>query len=367
MARVDTIVVGGGIGAGNPFALNGVPYVANIDPPLLATTDFVSLVPTGVNRGLIVGLADPAAGPERLRVKGGTILESASHTGTTCIGDGTDSVAPGQILIGNGITAGGQQDCLVIGNVAIAGAGSSLVIGHGATLRGAGICIGGVSSAFTGTQYHIVIGGTSATGNNLNHLNIGGSCNPTTGVTCLGTSAIVTAVNAVCIGGGSSVAASGGITIGGVVSAGHTNSISIGTGCGSIATRTFSVGSNAGGDSINQFIIGHGLTAIANPTAVLFRLTNASGNNNAAGAMTLQAGLSTGNVVGPAVNLAVGAPGASGVVLQTQRIGVSCSPSTTATETYLMVYDVDNNVLERVSVGAADSGGPGFKVLRIPN
>lgn len=32
-----------------------------------------------------------------------------------------------------------------------------------------------------------------------------------------------------------------------------------------------------------------------------------------------------------------------------------------------MVYDVDNGQLERVSVGAADSGGAGFKVLRIAN
>lgn len=41
--------------------------------------------------------------------------------------------------------------------------------------------------------------------------------------------------------------------------------------------------------------------------------------------------------------------------------------STTAGETRLLVYDVDNATLERVSVGAADSGGSGFKVLRIPN
>ena len=41
--------------------------------------------------------------------------------------------------------------------------------------------------------------------------------------------------------------------------------------------------------------------------------------------------------------------------------------STTATQTRMLVYDVDNATLERVTVGAADSGGVGFKVLRIPN
>ena len=38
-----------------------------------------------------------------------------------------------------------------------------------------------------------------------------------------------------------------------------------------------------------------------------------------------------------------------------------------ATETALRIYDVDNNAIERVTVGAAGSGGVGFKLLRIPN
>jgi hypothetical protein len=41
--------------------------------------------------------------------------------------------------------------------------------------------------------------------------------------------------------------------------------------------------------------------------------------------------------------------------------------TSTARDTALMVYDVDNNTLERVTVGIADSGGAGFKLLRIPN
>lgn len=41
--------------------------------------------------------------------------------------------------------------------------------------------------------------------------------------------------------------------------------------------------------------------------------------------------------------------------------------TSTAGQTALLVYDVDNATLERVTVGAADSGGAGFKVLRIPN
>lgn len=48
-------------------------------------------------------------------------------------------------------------------------------------------------------------------------------------------------------------------------------------------------------------------------------------------------------------------------------VAVKADNSTTATHTRLLVYDVDNATLERVTVGAADSGGSGYKVLRIPN
>lgn len=41
--------------------------------------------------------------------------------------------------------------------------------------------------------------------------------------------------------------------------------------------------------------------------------------------------------------------------------------SATARDTKLLIFDVDNNTLERVTVGVADSGGVGFKLLRIPN
>lgn len=47
--------------------------------------------------------------------------------------------------------------------------------------------------------------------------------------------------------------------------------------------------------------------------------------------------------------------------------GVETDNSVVAGETRLLVFDVDNNTVERVTVGAADSGGVGFKSLRIPN
>lgn len=47
--------------------------------------------------------------------------------------------------------------------------------------------------------------------------------------------------------------------------------------------------------------------------------------------------------------------------------GVEADNSVVAGDTRLLVFDVDNNTVERVTVGAADSGGLGFKALRIPN
>ena len=52
-----------------------------------------------------------------------------------------------------------------------------------------------------------------------------------------------------------------------------------------------------------------------------------------------------------------------GTVAESLRVDASV----TAGQTRLLVYDVDNATLERVTVGAAGSGGAGFKVLRIPN
>lgn len=46
---------------------------------------------------------------------------------------------------------------------------------------------------------------------------------------------------------------------------------------------------------------------------------------------------------------------------------VQADANASAGNTRLLIYDVDNGQIERVSVGASDSGGAGFKVLRIPN
>ena len=56
-----------------------------------------------------------------------------------------------------------------------------------------------------------------------------------------------------------------------------------------------------------------------------------------------------------------------GLDLQATSTVIQVDDDSTSGNTRLLVYDVDNGQLERVSVGAADSGGAGYKVLRIPN
>ena len=51
----------------------------------------------------------------------------------------------------------------------------------------------------------------------------------------------------------------------------------------------------------------------------------------------------------------------------TKTAAFAWDADTTAGNTRIQIYDVDNGTAERVSVGAANSGGSGFKLLRIPN
>jgi len=53
----------------------------------------------------------------------------------------------------------------------------------------------------------------------------------------------------------------------------------------------------------------------------------------------------------------------SGATTEVGRFNIS----STAGDVRFMVYDVDNGTLQQVSIGADDSGGTGFKVLRITN
>lgn len=90
--------------------------------------------------------------------------------------------------------------------------------------------------------------------------------------------------------------------------------------------------------------------------------TNVSGGNG-----ILRGGAGTGNAAASKVQLAVPVPTTSGTTAQTHRTVVEVDGSTTAGDTSLLLWDVSAGSLKRVSIGASDSGGTGFKLLRVPN
>jgi len=60
-------------------------------------------------------------------------------------------------------------------------------------------------------------------------------------------------------------------------------------------------------------------------------------------------------------------PGVSGSSLQSHRDVYNFDGNTISGETPMLLLDCAKGTLQRVSIGASDSGGTGFKVLRVPN
>lgn len=114
------------------------------------------------------------------------------------------------------------------------------------------------------------------------------------------------------------------------------------------------------------------LTCFFRPAAatVQMGLTAATGTNQKFGSMNATTGTG-GNMT---LYAGTGSTAGGALIFQTSVNAVAgyvdvgkFDASTTAGDTRFFLYDVDNATLERVTVGAADSGGAGFKVLRIPN
>ena len=406
MARVETIVVGGGINPGSPFTLNGIPYVSQASPPFISTTDFLSVVPTGTNRGVIISTTgDPLVGTDRLRVKGGMVSEHASYTGTTVVGQlhtvsgayangfvlygptitltsvaGANNSPP--VLIGSGVsvvssaTAGGTS-CVGVGsNLAVTGAtiqncvwvGNDITDGSGSST----VLIGSLAVNGTG-QFSVVIGsGAQANGSGSSCIVIGRSATKASGVastTLIGDSATAGAgaSNGVCIGSGAGIGAGGSCTVVGETStATHAHCIILGSGVASFQANTAIIGQNRFSNVLSTLVLGSGDTS-ANMGNFTVRLSDQSGANKAAPQLTIRAGLGTGTGAVSQISLSTSVAVGAGSGLQTVQERMRLDGTTTAGQTAMMLWDVDNATLERVTVGAADSGGVGFKLLRIPN
>lgn len=139
-------------------------------------------------------------------------------------------------------------------------------------------------------------------------------------------------------------------------------------------TGQFRVYDSAGTDYIS--ILHNGTDARVVSNAGHLRLDPATGlafvfTSGTNGAFRVYAGTGTeyGYLQHDGTRAVLGSPAGDGNIRISADGAVAAEFDDTATsgDTRLLIYDVDNGQLERVTVGAINSGGTGFKVLRIPN
>lgn len=117
-----------------------------------------------------------------------------------------------------------------------------------------------------------------------------------------------------------------------------------------------------------QLIIDHksaGTAAAGFGTSTVFRLSSSTTNNT--DAVHCKASWTVATHASRTSQYGVFTVTNAGSVVEVARFDGGGGASPSAGNTGLMLWDVDNGTLERVTVGAADSGGTGYKVLRIPN
>lgn len=332
MARGRSIIVGGGIQSAAPFTAGFIPLITNADPP----TESNSIMS---QTGTVVTLA----GSLRLGLTAADQLffvEGDPSSGQSVIIGNNAGAAPTNLSV-NGILIGFDYvvpaslfTCITMGSAHTFGATTNrrfMAIGDSIDLSGAG----GAKCFMIGS---------------------GHSCLSGNGAICIGEAITISGAQSDII----ALKAEAGLT---TTTIGHSDVISIGGASSTAANQGLFGG---GSIVINEFILGQG-DAGGTLAARAYRFTNAAGMNTAVPDGSVIAPRSTGNALPGSLNFQVGQTGASGTALQTAVVGAAVRFSAVALDTYLMVFDVDNAALERVSVGAADSGGVGFKVLRIPN
>ncbi len=449
MAKVETIVVGGGINAQTPFTVNRIPYISNTDPPFLAASPVMTQV-TGASPAIIISptAADPQASATTiLRVVGGI----ASFFGTTANLLKTVVIGARQSII----NSGGKTDWMMLGNdcvVDTVGSSSTIignlftqVSGGGAatTVLGCSVSIGsGIPSALIVIGSNVTVG-NMAGGSSGNSILIGSGIAYTSGGVSISDDVIIGNQSERLAGGGSSTVVgttchlntavracgvgrnntwSAAVDDTGVLGVNnaiqHSSCILLGSGITTHAvSQCYIGGTTVGSAGIVGVVIGKGNQSGA-PSAVTIRLTDGTGVDIPGGSLTIQPGAGTGAAAVSSIIFrtpTVTGAGAGAQAMATRLTIVSTlitstvpiahpagnagAPSVTFTqantglfeaaagtvsmsangveslrasgggagEVNLLVFDVTAGALRRVSIGANDSGGAGFRVLRIPN
>jgi len=346
---------------------------------------------------VIVGATDPqAAAAETFRTQGGIISEKAGSADSVIIGRGVGAVASNSVAIGRGAVAASSNNVAIgffasataVNGVAIAGTASGnsctaingTASASGATAVGAGSVCSGINATCVGSSSTASASGATTCGCNITN---GGSgtilvgnaldANGLANNVVIASGGLTARTNWAVVHGGTptnfSAAATPLVVLGGgAMTITHAGNIVLGHGFTSFAANVFAVGGTATNSFIGTVVIGRGDTFTASLGGLTFRCTNGITTANLGmGDLTVIAPLGTGNAAPGRVNLQTGVAGASGAAAQAARTGAAVQSSATAGDTDLLVFDVNNATLARVTVGAANSGGVGFKVLCIPN
>lgn len=370
MAQTNPIVVGGGVSAGSPFALGHLVYVTNVNPPQLSS--YGPLVSTDSGSAVVYTDFPNSAGTsvtvtnatETVRILGGLIVEGTGGSGSVAIGAGATvrSGTADQIVIGRAATAAAvaPTGAVVIGAGSNGTGGASVIVGRnsgsGSANPVSGVFIGdtaqasgnagGANVVCIGDNALIVLGGAGGGGAvaigaassvahpssvtigraaqstfssslGQNTVTIGdGAISSVAGTTLIGGASSTSQTGSVVIGSGATAtgAGTGSIVIGQLATSGASQQIVIGASGASLGANIAQIGTS--GTQIVTLVIGAGNT-IASPAAKGIRFTNASGTDNAAGNLTIQAPLSTGAATPATIIFTVGAVAASSATLQT--------------------------------------------------
>lgn len=182
--------------------------------------------------------------------------------------------------------------------------------------------------------------------------------------------------------GGSSSANSQGAAFGYSAAATGLYSCSIGNYSTASFASSVALGRGATTTKINQCVVGAGANATdvgavaelslgggtnGTPYTVMYTACSGTGTNIGGARLHIGPGISTGNATPAILSLQSTTVGSTGTTAQTRRDCLQIDGNTTSGETPMLLLDLAAGTMKRVSIGAADSGGTGFKVLRVPN
>lgn len=321
------LVIGGGISAGSPFALDQFLYVTNVTNPTAASfpglvkeTNSIAAPGTQAaraNNNTVIGTSLSITNINAVEsVLIGTDIQNSNGstpvTATVAIGKAIRVGQTAQIGIGNGGNSAMGNSAVGIGS-GFGGLHNNMVaVGFGMTLGG----------AFNGVQ---IGDGSSTSGGGGGAVVIGNGAGGQTNVTVVGSGCTGNVQNCTVVGQGISIGGGGAtnvILIGGQITgaAALANAIAIGNGAAAVAGQITLGNGNLGNGGFSSSVLWGGVTlhtsgTVAPPWTIAYR--NAQGANIAAGDVTYTAPLATGNAASANIVFQTGVVGGAGSVLQT--------------------------------------------------